>query len=80
MEGVVAQVSEVIERMRSGFNRYRRMGRLAGRMSDVLRKILYDGTGDAKNSDKRLWPIRVRNYREALALLREYRKETGRGR
>lgn len=73
-------MGEAIERIQTGLQKYRRMRRLVGRMSVVIRKILYDGTGDTKTSNKRLWPIRSANYREALELLKEYRKETGRGR
>lgn len=35
----------------------------------VLNSILDDATGDIKNPNKRLWPIRAENYREAKKLL-----------
>lgn len=46
-------------------------------LEDILEKILDDGTGDVKQPDKRLWPIRAANYREARRVLDsfEWRKK-----
>lgn len=40
------------------------------RLRIVLRKIIYDATGDVENLEKRVWPIRMENYREATELLK----------
>ena len=38
----------------------------------ILEKILFDATGDMEHPDKRLWPLRVANYREASAVVSNY--------
>ena len=40
-------------------------------LKEVLSEILSDATRDVKDRNKRLWPIRAENYRQATYLLRE---------
>ena len=42
-------------------------------LEDILEKILDDGTGNINQPDKRLWPIRAANYREARKLLDSFK-------
>jgi len=38
----------------------------------ILEKILFDATGDIEQPDKRLWPLRAANYREASTVVSDY--------
>ena len=36
----------------------------------ILQSIIHDATGDTDNPDKRLWPIRAENYRNARRIMK----------
>lgn len=38
-------------------------------LKDCLKAVLDDATGDINNQDKRVWPIRMENYRKIQELL-----------
>lgn len=45
------------------------MKKYVSALENVLRSILDDAEGDIRNPDKRLWPIRIKNYRDADRIL-----------